>query len=518
MTLSRAIGTLIGLNAVGAVVGVGGTLVTIHLFGTTRELEVFFAATTLQQVLIRFIQGGQLSEAFLPVYHRLKNLEGLQSARTAFAIVLNWTVIVTLVVAVLVWFGSPMLLNLLVPGFSEGDRELGVSMSRAIILIMPFQVMGAMVRGLLNAEKYFGKPESMAVAAQVLSIALLVLCVPYFEIWAMIVALAVSQLFLNGGFLVMLKSVGYRHQWRLQSQTFRASEVFVKLWYTSGQMASAQLMAIALNASLSVLPQGSYAVFRYVRQVTSKISTLLLRPISTVFFTHFAEAMTKDPSKVKALARSAMSKSLLLVTGATVTLIACAEPLLGGLWASSKFPPDQVRAAAGLMVFMTALFIPQAAFAVLRKLLVSAGQMGPMYSGIALVQLGAAILFWAFTSKVGLQGLVMILALTYSIQVGFAWWLLARKRKDLLFTLNVGHFVRCLLAGVIVGMTISGLNGVLGWSNWSLSRMEAVSLAATLSVSSVLMLMVVGCLLRLPELLRIYRFGSNWLQRGASLS
>jgi putative peptidoglycan lipid II flippase len=495
MSRARSISTLTILNLLGTVFGLGISVVTANLFGTSREMEIFFSATILHQIVLRFVQGGQISEALLPIYHRLRASEGLPTARAAYAVTLNWVMLSTMVLFAFTWFTAPLLLQVLVPGFDEGDRLLGTRFFRIIAFLMPLQVIGALQLCLSNAEKWFGRPELMGIVAQGCNIVLIPTLAYFCGIWALVWAMVISQIVNNLGYLWIAHRLGYRHQWRLKTTSFSPREVFGKLFTTSGHMLTAQLFGAALSAGLSLLPQGSYAVFNYVRRIEVKIAGVFLRPVSTVFFTYFVEALQYNISKVRQLAKSALSKTILFSIFAMAALSVSALPLLKGLWGSRQFPPGQLEQAAVLLVLLMVLLIPQAVNTIFRKLLVAVGMMGPLYTAMAVNLLAAAPLARWVAPQHGLPGVVMLLYAVQVSQVAVGWYLLRRSHTRLLFSPDWEHLARSLLAAGIGALVIISCANVLGLraieaSRWIQLLSAGCLCGATILLSSILALML----------------------------
>lgn len=80
MSGGRAIGIMTALNGVSAVVGIAQTVMIAYFFGTSRTVEIFFAATAIQTSIIGLAQLGQLSDILLPQHHRLKHSLGQEQA------------------------------------------------------------------------------------------------------------------------------------------------------------------------------------------------------------------------------------------------------------------------------------------------------------------------------------------------------------------------------------------------------------------------------------------------------
>ena len=63
MLPTRTIGLLTVLNIVGAGLGIVPSIVKAQFFGTTRALEVLFAASALEVMVARLTQTGALASA-----------------------------------------------------------------------------------------------------------------------------------------------------------------------------------------------------------------------------------------------------------------------------------------------------------------------------------------------------------------------------------------------------------------------------------------------------------------------
>ena len=503
MSRARSIGTLTGLNVIGSGLGLSVSVVTAAYFGTTRQLEVFFAATSLQQILLRFIQSGQITEAFLPVYRRIRALRGIAEAQLAYAVTLNWAALASIGGTIVMWFAAPLFLRILVPGFAVEDRELGVIIFRVIALTIPLQLVGALQIGLSNAEKWFGRPEATGLAAQLVTLTTIPLLASKWGVWALVAAMVASQIVQNVGCIWVLRLLGYRHRWCLSCENFSPREVYRNLWSTSGQMAAAQLFGIAMNAGLSLLPQGSFAVFKYVQQIVTKVSGLFLRPVVVVFFTHFAEAMQEGAGRVRLLARSAVAKTLLLSIAAVGALSVCALPVLRGLWGSARFPPDQLKQAASLLVVMMCLLVPQAMNGVLRKLLVAGGLMSQLYLGIAAILIAAAPVARWLAPAWGLSGFVALQLATQLLQVVLAWLLLSQLQPQLLFRLDWRHLFQCIVVVVAAATVTDVLATWLGADALPDRRPLQLALGAVLGGFATVLMVAGAWVAGIPEFERI---------------
>ena len=135
--------------------------------------------------------------------------------------------------------------------------------------------------------------------------------------------------------------MGFKYYFGLTHEKFEVSQIFNKLPSVFGYVCVSQLYAIALTAGLSLLPQGSLAVFSYARKIYSKIQGVLIRPVAVVFFNHFSTALAEGDEVIQGLTHKAIKLTLILATVTSAIVFVAGYPGLRWLWLSPKFPDAQ---------------------------------------------------------------------------------------------------------------------------------------------------------------------------------
>ena len=126
-----------------------------HYFGNSPALGAFRAAFRIPNVLQNLFGEGALSASFIPVYARLLAEERRELADRVAGIV---AALLGLFVAALVLTGvllSPLLVDLLAPGFEGEDRELTIRLVRVLFPGTGLLVMSAWCLGILNSHRKF---------------------------------------------------------------------------------------------------------------------------------------------------------------------------------------------------------------------------------------------------------------------------------------------------------------------------------------------------------------------------
>ena len=504
MGTARSIGILTILNVVGAALSVVSTAVVVYFFGTTRTVEIYFAAMGLQASVMRLTQTGQISEIFLPVYHRIKNDQGVDRAHGAFSIIVNWMMLVTLALSVVLWFLAPLLIRLRVPGFPESDLVVVTSMFRVLIPVTCIQVLAGLVQTLANAERWFGAAEAMSVISRILIIGTIaVLAVPLGG-WALVTSLWVGNVSLFLALVVYVLRKGFRYRFRLHQEGFSAWSVFRKLSATLGYVGATQVYVFALDAGLSLLPQGVFAAFRYALTLCAKTEGVLLRPISIVFFTHFSQAYAKGTKSLRNLSQATLAKGLAICGLAIVAIWVSSRLLLGGLWGPERFGIAELDLASFIVTVLFVLTLVGTLSIVARKTGVSVGLLTPQYIFASVTQLLSAGMVWyliqAYATNGAIAGMIgarILLALAYMLAL-LIW------RRDLLAVYDLGLFLRWSIAAG-VGIAIGKF--AAHWTGADILPDRWPMLAAGLGLAAGAMAVTVGMawVLRIYEVRELFR-------------
>lgn len=139
-------------------------LLIASLFGASAIADCFFIAFRIPNLLRSFVAEGALSSAFVPIFAgQLKS--GREKAQQVISLVLGFLTVATVILSLLGIVFAEEILNLIAPGYMQGENALlCIKLTR---IMMPYIVcvsLVAMLNGALNSVNVFG----VAALAQVL--------------------------------------------------------------------------------------------------------------------------------------------------------------------------------------------------------------------------------------------------------------------------------------------------------------------------------------------------------------
>ncbi|MGH2648430.1 MAG: murein biosynthesis integral membrane protein MurJ, partial [Ginsengibacter sp.] len=325
---------LSGLRIVYAVLGLAYSILQVRIFGTSRLVEVFFVANSVVYLVTSLTQSGKLSEFFLPVYMGIKTNHGKEAAHRAFSVLINRFAIFLSIILIAFYFLSPYVVTLMAPGFSEADKTLCVQMFRVFLVFMELQFINSFIDVTLNAEKIFGRIEWAAILNAVISLVLLILFYKIFGVWILVLTLFAGKIIEFLITIIYVRKSGIKYSFIWTEKSFDTKSFFKIMFTTSGYVTATQLYNMAFTAMATLLPQGTYAIFKYVQQISTKASGILLTPLSTVFFSHFSEHVAQGKKEMENKMKPPVLYSFLLGFTFTCLVILLGREIIDLLWKS----------------------------------------------------------------------------------------------------------------------------------------------------------------------------------------
>jgi putative peptidoglycan lipid II flippase len=134
--------------------------VMAHFFGAGFEYDSFLLGFRIPNLTRDLFAEGALSSAFVPIFTQTLQAEGKKKAAVLSNLVGSALIVVVGVFCVLGVIFSPVLVELLAPGFHKipGKFELAVQMTRVMFPFLLLVALAAQAMGVLNACNRFGIP------------------------------------------------------------------------------------------------------------------------------------------------------------------------------------------------------------------------------------------------------------------------------------------------------------------------------------------------------------------------
>ncbi len=463
----RTLGSLTVLKLVGAFLGIFYSILQVKYFGTDRVIETFFAAQSLVYLVTSLTQSGQLAEVFLPVYLELKEKYGLTVASLSFSSIINRIICFVSIILVLMFLIAPFLMKLFIPGFEFSDQLFASNIFRAFLPLVLLQILSSFINTVLNAERIYGRVEIAGIISYVVSIVLLVLFYEAWSIWTLVFALYAGKLIdlSIGVYYLKRQQIRYSLNWNVDK--FDSRELFRTLFSTFRYTGSTQVLNWAYTASLSFLPQGIFAIFKYVNILFSKSGSIIIDPIKTLLFTEFSANRESNQDKINILLQRSISIAVLVgILVFSIALFAGYEGM-SFIWGGEKFDIDKLNKAYPILITFFSLYIFQIAYGISRKYTVSIGRAKELYNWQALTQFISAFVVYILIYYFAYWGLIVALLINRVLLLSVPFLMNTSVYKEVF---NLKFNSKCLfLLGfmllsfwVVHGIYLEEINAIIG--------------------------------------------------------
>jgi putative peptidoglycan lipid II flippase len=156
--LRAALVVLLGFLASG-VLGFIRTGAFSAVFGASAELDAFYAAQRIPELLFALVAGGALGSSFIPVFTRYLNDEQRDHAWRLASAVMTLSMSAALLLAVVLMVAAPVLVPVaLVPGVDAAQQALTTSLTQVMLVTTVIFAGSGLVMGILNAHQSFLYP------------------------------------------------------------------------------------------------------------------------------------------------------------------------------------------------------------------------------------------------------------------------------------------------------------------------------------------------------------------------
>jgi putative peptidoglycan lipid II flippase len=267
--LARAGLVVTGAFLASRVLGWLRVLVLSNLFGAGEDLDAYYAAFRIPDLMFELVAAGAITSALVPVLSGLiANGERDRAWRVASSVI-NLMLAALAAVAILFAIFAPSIVPLLVPGFDEPTTQLTVDLTRLMLLAPIFLAVGSVVSAILQTEDRFGAAALAPVVYNASIIAGALLLSPALGIYGAAVGVVVGAV---GHLLVQVPALRgrFRYAPRVDAGDRAARETFWLMLPRAIGMGANQITFLVNTALASTVAVGavvSYTVAFSVLQI-----------------------------------------------------------------------------------------------------------------------------------------------------------------------------------------------------------------------------------------------------------
>ncbi len=503
-TALMAMGTLLS-----RITGLLRVTVLVGTLGITEQrlADVYNVANTTPNIIYELFLGGILSSIFVPVFVEVRRTRGFRQARFVANAVLTVAFVVLSLLAIVTVVAAPWIIRLYIHAGSPAERAEAQRVGGQLLaMFMPqivFYGVGAVMTGLLNANRHFGVPMFAPILNNLVVIAV------GLTFHAMVGGrvpdlgdLTAGEELLLGlgttlGVVAMtlvqwpfLRRIGFRYSfvWNLRDPAIRKMARLSA--FTIGYVITNQLGYLVIPI-LAYLVQGGYTA--YATSLTFfqlphgvfavSVMTALLPPMSE-------QAVAKNWEAFRATLSRGLRLTAVVLMPATIGYLVLAGPIVRLLMAHGVVSPNSNSAVllTRTMVMFVLGLLPFSTFQLALRAFYALQNTRTTFL-VNLVSTSANVvanllLFWVLPQPWKVPGLALGQTIAYTIGSVLLLSRLSLRVGGLDFRPILRVAARMLLASLIMGVVVALVAGVVtaGAGTGTLGDLAAVTAGVTAGV------------------------------------
>ncbi len=157
--IARNVTLVAGCFAMAAAAGLFRNIVIGRTFGIGADLDAYYAAFKLPDLLFTVVAGGALATAFIPVFADYAAAGDRAGAWRLASAVINWVTVIAMVAALIAGLAAPWLIpTVIAPGFTPSQQAETTTLMRLVLASNVIFGVSAVLGSALNGFKHFLLP------------------------------------------------------------------------------------------------------------------------------------------------------------------------------------------------------------------------------------------------------------------------------------------------------------------------------------------------------------------------
>ena len=406
-------------------------------FGAGEQLDIYYAAFRVPDLLFNLIVLGALSAGFIPIFSGLiknskdpKNAPENKEAWLLATNIINILSIFLIALSLIGIFLAPLFVRLITPGFSPEAQFETANLTRIMFLSPLFLGISGVLGGILQSFRRFF---IYSLAPILYNLGIIAGALYFSNLWGLN-GLAYGVVL--GAFLHMaiqipaVKILGYRYSFKIAWRDKATRQIGRLMIPRTMSLAITQIDLLVTTIIASGLAAGSLTIFNLANNLQSFPVGIFGVSFAIAAFPALSQNAF-DLKKLEASFSSTMRQILFFVIPATVFLITLRAQIIRVILGSGAFNwQDTILSMNTLALFSISLFAQASAPLLVRVFYARHNSKTPFYLGIFTVTANV-ILSILLAKRMGVAGLALAFSISSILNFILLWGWLHFKVGDL---------------------------------------------------------------------------------------
>jgi putative peptidoglycan lipid II flippase len=402
------------------------------MFGAADELDTFFAAFRLPDLIFQLVAAGALSSAVIPIVAGLLATDEAGRAWRVVSTVITLMLGALAVLAVVLAILAPVIVPALTPGFTQDQVDRTVELTRIMLASPILLALGAVATSVLNAQGRFAAAALAPVMYNLAIIGGALILGPSMGVAGLAVGVVAGSALHLGIQLRPLLRTGFRYQPGVALDDPSARQALLLMAPRALGMGASQITFVVATTLASGLGTGAISAFNFAFTLLQIPIGVIGVPLGVVVF----------PSMASDLARGAVGDYHRLDTRSIRLLLFVMIPIAGLgivlrreivilLFDYGRFDDRAIAMTADtLLCFLLGLAAHASITVLARAFYAAQDTRTPVALAILAVAINSSLAV-VLAGPLGLPGLALAIAIAAWVEAILLLVLLRRRQPDL---------------------------------------------------------------------------------------
>jgi putative peptidoglycan lipid II flippase len=427
-------------------------------FGAGDELDIYYAAFRVPDLIFNLLVLGALSAGFIPIFvNLLDKSEGQagdnQAAWRFTNIVINFLLIILILLSIIGIVLAPQIIKAITPGFSAEKLSKTVELGRLMFLSPLLLGLSGIVGGVLQSFKRFFAYSLSPIFYNLGIIVGALFLVPRVGLiglaWGVVIG-ALLHLLVQ---VPTLRHLGFRYRFILDWRDKYLRQIGRIMVPRTLGLAVSQLNLLAMAVLASKLASGSLAVFNLANNLQSFPVGIFGLSFAVAAFPTMS-ALVSEPEKLKVSLTATIRQTLFLVIPSTVIILGLRAQVIRVILGSGRFDwQDTILTMRTLSYFGISIFAQSLNAILVRVFYAYKDSATPFWISLVsvIVNIGLA---WLWSEQLGVAGLALAFSVG-SIVNFILLWIFLRAKAPVLDTWAIGGgALKMIIAAAISSLAL----------------------------------------------------------------
>ena len=465
-SLARAGLVVSGAYLVARILGYIRVVVIATTFGAAPELDSFFAAFRIPDLIFQLVAAGAVASALVPMVAGMLAKGESERAWRVVSTIANLMIAALFAFAVVAFLAAPVLVPLITPGFEGAQLAQTIDLTRLMLLAPMFLALGATATAVLNGTQRFGAAAVAPIVYDLAIIGAAVILAPNLGVTGLALGVVAGSL---GHLLVQvppLMRAGFRYLPRIDISDTQARLALALMGPRVIGLGVTQITFVVMTALASNLGTGAVSAYTIAFSLLQIPLGVIGVPLGIVLLPSLARelAVGRTDHYLEILTRSLRILAFVMLPITTIGMVLAVhvvELLLG----YGEFDRAAVElTAATLLLFLLGLGAHSIIAVLTRAFYARQDTRTPMVAAVLAVVINTTLAI-ALVGSFGLPAIGLSIAAAAWIEALLLLLVLRRREGPALDLAGLGLFlvrtaIAAGLAGIVAAVVLSSLFGV----------------------------------------------------------